>query len=160
MLSRFTLEGPAIRLEPLTLDHVPALAAAAAGSRDSFGFTWVPDGEEDARRYVEAALADRDTGRTVPFAVRTRAGHRIVGSTRFLELEVFGWPPPWPPGAAQGPVPSNGHPPAVAEIGSTWFATSVQRTGVNPECKLLMLRHAFDVWGVVRVTLKTDARNE
>ena len=87
-------------------------------------------------------------------------GHRVVGSTRFLDLEVFRWPPPWPPGVGRGPVPSDGQPPVVAEIGSTWLAPSAQRTGVNAECKLLMLRHAFDVWSVLRVTLKTDARNQ
>jgi RimJ/RimL family protein N-acetyltransferase len=160
VLSPFGLEGAGVRLEPLSLDHAEALAAAAAGARDSFGYTWVPDGLADARRYVQAALADRDAGRTVPFAIRTRMGHRIVGSTRFLDLEVFRWPPPWPPGAGRGPVPSDGQPPVVAEIGSTWLAPPAQRTGVNAECKLLMLRHAFDVWSVLRVTLKTDARNQ
>ena len=160
MLSPFALEGAGIRLEPLTMAHAEALAEAASGARDSFGYTWVPDGPEDAGRYVQAALDDRDTGRSVPFAVRSRMGHRIVGSTRFLDLEVFRWPPPWPPGVGRGPVPSDGQPPVVAEIGSTWLAAAAQRTGINAECKLLMLRHAFDVWNVLRVTLKTDARNQ
>jgi RimJ/RimL family protein N-acetyltransferase len=160
MLSPFGLEGSEVRLEPLSMAHAEALAEAAAGARDSFGYTWVPDGLEDARRYVQAALDDRDAGRTVPFAIRTRMGHRIVGSTRFLDLEVFRWPPPWPPGVGRGPEPTDGQPPVVAEIGSTWLAPSVQRTGVNAECKLLMLRHAFDVWSVLRVALKTDARNQ
>lgn len=53
----------------------------------------------------------------------------------------------------------GGRPPSVAEIGSTWYAASAQRTGVNAACKLLMLTHAFDVWEILRVTLKTDARN-
>jgi N-acetyltransferase len=160
MLSPFGLEGAGIRLEPLSMGHAEALAEAASGARDSFGYTWVPDGLAEARRYVQAALDDRDAGRSVPFAVRTRRGHRIAGSTRFLDLEVFRWPPPWPPGVGRGPVPSDGQPPVVAEIGSTWLAPSAQRTGVNAECKLLMLRHAFDVWSVLRVTLKTDARNQ
>jgi N-acetyltransferase len=160
MLSPFGLEGSGVRLEPLTMAHAEALAEAAAGARDSFGYTWVPDGLADARRYVQAALDDRDAGRTVPFAIRARLGHRVVGSTRFLDLEVFRWPPPWPPGVGRGPVPTDGQPPVVAEIGSTWLAPAAQRTGVNAECKLLMLRHAFDVWSVLRVTLKTDARNE
>lgn len=50
--------------------------------------------------------------------------------------------------------------PQVAEIGSTWYAAAYQRTGVNTECKLLMLRHAFETWRATRVTLKTDARNK
>jgi N-acetyltransferase len=159
VLSPFALEGAGVRLEPLAPEHAPALAAAAAGRRDSFGYTWVPDGDEDARRYVEAALADRDTGRTVPFAVRRLSDRRLVGSTRFLDLDVFVWPPPWPPGVGRGPAPTDSQPPTVAEIGSTWYAAQAQRTGVNPACKLVMLRHAFEIWQVLRVTLKTDARN-
>ncbi len=160
MLSPFVLEGAGVRLEPLSAGHAQALADAAAGNRASFGYTWVPDGTDDARRYVQAALAGRDLGRAVPFAVRRLDSGRVVGSTRFLDLDVFGWPPPWPPGVGQGPVPSDQQPPTVAEIGSTWYAASAQRTGVNAACKLLMLRHAFETWRVLRVTLKTDARNE
>ena len=92
-------------------------------------------------------------------ALRRLADQRVVGSTRFLDLDVFAWPSPWPPGVSAGPEPSAGRPPSVAEIGSTWYAASAQRTGVNAACKLLMLTHAFDVWEILRVTLKTDARN-
>ncbi len=159
MLEPFVLEGAGVRLEPLTAGHAAALAAAAAQERGSFGYTWVPDGAADAERYVQQALTGRDQGRAVPFAVRRLAGQRVVGSTRFLDLDVFGWPSPWPPGVSAGPEPSAERPPSVAEIGSTWYAASAQRTGVNAACKLLMLTHAFDVWGVLRVTLKTDARN-
>ncbi len=160
MLSSFALEGSGVRLEPLAADHAPGLAGAAAGERASFGYTWVPDGIDDARRYVAAALAGRDSGRAVPFAVRHLGSGRVVGSTRFLDLDVFAWPPPWPPGVGQGPEPSDDQPPTVAEIGSTWYAAAAQRTGVNSASKLLMLRHAFETWRVLRVTLKTDARNE
>ncbi len=159
MLEPFVLEGAGVRLEPLTAGHAAALAAAAAEERGSFDYTWVPDGLADAERYVQQALAGRDQGRAVPFTVRRLADQRVVGSTRFLDLDVFGWPSPWPPGVSAGPEPSAGRPPSVAEIGSTWYAASAQRTGVNTACKLLMLTHAFDVWEVLRVTLKTDARN-
>ncbi len=160
MLSLFTLEGLGVRLEPLTADHAGDLAEAASGDRDTFGYTWVPDGPGDARAYVEAALAARQSGRAVPFAVRELGSGRIAGSTRFLDLDVFAWPPAWPPGAAPGPEPSDAQPPAVAEIGSTWYAPWAQRTHVNTACKLLLLRHAFGTWGCLRVTLKTDARNK
>ena len=161
MLEPFVLEGAGVRLEPLTTGHAAALAAAAAAAeeRGSFGYTWVPDGLADGERYVQQALAGRDRGRAVPFTVRRLADQRVVGSTRFLDLDVFGWPSPWPPGVSAGPEPSAGRPPSVAEIGSTWYAASAQRTGVNAACKLLMLTHAFDVWEILRVTLKTDARN-
>jgi N-acetyltransferase len=159
VLSLLTLEGSGVRLEPLGAAHVPELAEAAAGDRASFRYTWVPDGADDARRYVESALAHRDSGRAVPFAVRHLGSGVVVGSTRFLDLDVFTWPPPWPPGVGSGPVPSDENPPTVAEIGSTWYAPRAQRTGINTACKFLMLRHAFETWGALRVTLKTDARN-
>jgi N-acetyltransferase len=159
VLSPFRLEGKVVRLEPLAPEHVPGLAQAAAENRASYGFTWVPDGPEDTDRYVASALAYGATGHAVPFAVRGVADQRIVGATRFLDLAVFTWPPPWPPGVDPGPEPSDDALPSVAEIGSTWYAASAQRTGVNAECKLLMLTHAFEVWNVLRVTLKTDARN-
>lgn len=140
-------------------DHAHALARAAAEDRSTYGYTWVPDGPADAERYVQFALEHQAGGRALPWAVRRLSDDRIVGSTRFLDLEVFAWPPPWPPGAAQGPEPSDEHPPTVVEIGSTWYAATAQRTGVNAEVKLMQLTHAFEVWGALRVTLKTDARN-
>lgn len=158
MLSPFVLEGHGVRLEPLAAAHAAGLAEAAAGARSAY--TWVPGGPADARRYVEAALAGARAGRAVPFVIRHAASGRIAGSTRFLDLDVFTWPPPWPPGVGRGPEPSDGQPPTVAEIGSTWLAADLRGTGVNPACKLLLLAHAFETWGVARVTLKTDARNK
>lgn len=176
MLTPFTLEGHGVRLEPLTAAHAADLAEAAAGGGSAY--TWVPAGPEDARRYVEAALAGARTGRSVPFVIRDirdgrdgpdapgtldvpRAGPgRVVGSTRFLDLDVFTWPPPWPPGVGRGPEPSDQQPPTVAEIGSTWLAAGARGAGINPAGKLLMLTHAFETWGAARVTLKTDARNK
>ncbi|MBO3086072.1 GNAT family N-acetyltransferase [Cellulomonas fengjieae] len=159
MLAPFTLSGRHVRLEPLSLDHVDGLAAAAAQERGSYAFTWVPDGRDETRAYVEGALEHAAGGRAVPFAVRRLSDDAIVGSTRFLDLEVFQDPAPWPPGIGVGGAPSDGNPPSVAEIGSTWYAASAQRTAVNTEAKLLLLTHAFETWGSLRVTLKTDARN-
>jgi RimJ/RimL family protein N-acetyltransferase len=159
MLSRFTLEGHGVRLEPLAPGHAEALAKAGAGDRDTYGYTLVPDGLAEARAYVEQAVAGRAAGRQVPFAVRDLGSGEVAGSTRFLDLDVFAWPAPWPPGIAPGPAPSDEQPPTVAEIGGTWYAPWAQRTHVNTACKLLMLGHAFDEWKAIRVTLKTDARN-
>lgn len=159
MLPPLTLESSSVRLEPLAANHAEALAAAAGEDRSSYAYTWVPDGPVDAERYVQAALAHQDTGRALVHVVRTVTNGRIVGTTRFLDLEVFDWPPPWPPGVARGPEPAEDRPPSVAEIGSTWYAASAQRTGVNAHAKLLQLTHAFEVWQALRVTLKTDARN-
>jgi RimJ/RimL family protein N-acetyltransferase len=98
-------------------------------------------------------------GRELSFIVRYIEAVRIVGTTRFLGLKAFTWPSPWPPGIDIGALPTDTDPPAVTEIGSTWYAPSAQRTGVNTEYKFLMHTHAFNVWHTMRVTLKTDARN-
>lgn len=160
MLTPVTLRGNLVCLEPMTMDHAFDLYSAASDDRSTYSYTNVPDSLESAERYIDDALRAYESGRALPFVVRHMETGRIAGSTRFLDLEVFKWPPPWPPGAANGPVPSDEHPPTVAEIGSTWYTASYQRTGVNTECKLLMLSHAFDTWRAIRVTLKTDARNE
>ena len=159
MIEPFTLTGRHVRLEPLAAAHVDGLAAAAAEERGSYGYTWVPDGPDETARYVEAALEHASGGRAVPFAVRRLADDVLVGSTRFLDLEVFQDPAPWPPGIGVGGAPTDENPPSVAEIGSTWYAASAQRTAINTECKLLLLTHAFETWRSLRVTLKTDARN-
>jgi len=163
MLTEFTLEGHGVRLEPLSLDHVEGLAKAGAGDRDSYGYSWVPNGLAEALTYAEGSLAGRAGGRQVPFAVRDLRSGEIAGSTRFLDLDIFvlssAGPAVWPPAPSSGPEPSDGQPPTVAEIGATWYAPWAQRTHVNSACKLLLLRHAFEEWRSERVTLKTDARN-
>ena len=154
MPPRVVLEGAVVRLEPLTAEHVQPLLAAATEDRATYGFTTVPGTAEDMRRYVDLALEQEQVGWALPFAIRHVARDEIVGSTRFLDLEY--WQHPAPFSAAVDPAT----PPDAVEIGSTWLAASAQRTGVNTEMKLLMLTHAFDEWGVQRVTLKTDARNQ
>ena len=152
-LSPIVLGGRHVRLEPLTRGHAGALAAAASGSRDTYGLTTVPDGEADALAYIETALRDQAAARSLPFATVASATGHVVGSTRFLNIEFWTWPP--------------GHPfqrgedlPDVVEIGATWLAARAQRTAINTEAKLLMLAHAFETWRVHRVSLMTDARNE
>ena len=156
-----TLEGSRVRLEPLRAGHAGPLADAAGESRASYGFTLVPDGQAAMESYVAAALRDQGSGWALPFAVCDGLTGQVVGATRFLELDYWSWPPAWPPGRpGGGPAPRPDAVPTVAEIGSTWLSAAAQRTGVNTEAKLLMLGHAFGTWGVLRVTLKTDARNE
>jgi N-acetyltransferase len=156
MPAAVTLEGCRVRLEPLSLDHVTALIQAATESRDTYGFTRVPEDEAAMVSFVQSALEDQRTGWALPFAIRDLRSQAVVGSTRFLDLDYWTWPPAWPPGRTTSQPAGT---PTVAEIGSTWLAPSAQRTGCNPEAKLLMLTHAFDAWGVLRVTLKTDSRN-
>ena len=153
MLQPVTLEGRFVRLEPLSLDHVPGLAAAASGPRESFIYTQVPDGEEETRRYVEEALAAFEAGNTVAFAILDRASGRVLGSTRFCYIQFWDWP-------GGSPHQRGADLPDAVEIGYTWLAADAQRTAVNTESKLLMLTHAFEVWRVHRVRLVTDARNQ
>jgi len=143
------LRGATVTLRPLALDDAPALADAAAESRDHYGFVRVPDGLADATAYVETALTEREAGRRMPYAI-VRDG-RVVGSTSYLDLQRW----PWPAGS---PLQRTDRPDAL-EIGSTWLAHSAQRTRCNTEAKRLLLSQAFDVWDVHRVTLKTDERN-
>jgi RimJ/RimL family protein N-acetyltransferase len=152
MLSPVRLTGEHARLEPLSMAHVPGLAAAAAEHRGSYAFTRVPDGPDETAAYVLAALDEQAGGRVLPLAVVRTRDDAVVGSTRFLDMEVLGRP-----GVV---LPDDDRPPSVLEIGSTWYAASAQRTALNSEVKLLLLAHAFDVWQVLRVTFKTDARNQ
>ena len=147
-----TLEGRHVRLEPLTLHHAEGLLAVTGGPRETYGFTTVPASEEEMRRYIGTALADQEAGRALPFATVDRARGRVVGTTRFGNIEFWNWP-------AGHPLQRGPDVPDVVEIGWTWLAADAQRTAINTEAKLLMLGHAFERWRVHRVSLMTDARN-
>jgi RimJ/RimL family protein N-acetyltransferase len=144
----FELSGRYVRLIPMRVDHAAALAACAALDRAAYGFTAVPDGVDEAAAYITKALDDRARGVSVPFVQVDARSTEVIGSTRFLNIER------WDAEHGSG----NGLP-DVAEIGSTWLAGPAQRTAVNTEAKLLLMTHAFDVWGVLRLWIKTDAAN-
>lgn len=143
-LAPFVLDGSLVRLEPLSLDHVDGLAGAAGRDRSTFDLTPVPDGVAAMRAYVAGLLDEQHRGVSLPFAQRQLATGEVVGSTRLFDMH-------WWRGRE--------HPDEV-EIGGTWLARSAQRTGLNRDAKLLLLTHAFEVWGVGRVQLCTDARND
>jgi N-acetyltransferase len=146
------LEGRHVRLEPLAERHLADLLPIVEGPRETFAITWVPRDEAGLRRYLEVALQERRQGVSLPFATVDRRRGKAVGSTRFMTIECWqaapGSPLARPPGV-----------PHAVEIGHTWLAPHAQRTALNTEAKLLMLGHAFQRWEVLRVTLKTDARN-
>lgn len=145
------MQGKHVRLEPLKQAHAEGLAAAAAGDPSLYRWSPVPQGKAETSKYIDTALAWRDAGTAVPFAILRLADNVIIGSTRFFNIERWAWP--------------EGHPshgrgvPDACEIGYTWFAPSAVRTSANTESKLLMLRHAFEVWEVHRVCFHTDSRN-
>jgi len=147
------LDGRHVRLEPLGTGHAPALLAAASGPRETYALTTVPGDLPSMVRYIEGALRDQEEGRALPFATVAGSTGRVIGSTRFLNVEFW----PWAPG---NPNQRGEDLPDAVEIGATWLAADAQRTAVNTEAKLLMLAHAFEVWRVHRVSLMTDSRNE
>lgn len=133
------LEGEVVRLEPMTLEHLDGLWEAG---KDEALWELIPTNVasiDDMRKYVESALADRGRGVALPFVTVERASGKVVGSTRFGNIETAN---------------------LRAEIGWTWITPAFQRTAVNTEAKLLMLTHAFETWKCIRVELKTDALNE
>jgi len=133
-----TLEGQFVQLQPMTLEHLPALIDVGLDERL---WRWTANEvneSADLERYVQAAFADRDKGTSLPFVTIDRTGPRIVGSTRFGNIDI---------------------PNRKVEIGWSWINPLWQRTAVNTEAKLLMLTHAFEVWKCIRVELKTDANN-
>jgi len=144
-----TLTGTHVRLEPLRYHHVPGLLVAASGDGELYRWSPVPQDEARVRRYVETAVAARDAGQAMPFAVIRTQDDAVIGSTRFFDLGYW----PWPDGRRR-----TG--PDTCEIGYTWLAADAIRTGANTEMKRLMLRHAFEVWQVRSVCLHTDARNQ
>jgi len=134
-----TLEGDIVRLEPLALRHVDDLARVAF---DADLWRWVPTAvatRDDLEAYVDIALAEYERGTALPFAVIERASGRAIGSTRYAAIE-------------------RSH--RRLEIGWTWYGAAWHRSGVNTESKLLLLAHAFEDLGAIRVELKTDALNE
>jgi RimJ/RimL family protein N-acetyltransferase len=133
-----TLEGRYVRMEPLARAHLDGLCAAGLGGDL---FRWMPSGVDtpgEMAAWVDVALAEQEKGTSLPFATVEAATGRAIGSTRFLAIE-----------------PAHRR----LEIGSTWIGRPWQRSPVNTEAKLLMLRHAFDSLGANRVEFKTDALN-
>lgn len=146
------LSGAHVRLEPLTHNHVEALAAAAANEPSLYQWSPVPQNKTEAAAYVDTALAWRAAGTAVSYAIFDINNDAVIGSTRFFHIERWSWP--------QGHARHGRVHPDACEIGYTWFARSAIRTGANTEAKLLMLTHAFESWQVFRVCFHTDARNQ
>ena len=131
------LEGSHLRLEPLQRSHASELLAAAQDS----DWAWLSvDGREKGMmdKYIDAALSAQERGVEYPFTVFSREDHRVLGSTRYMDVRPL----------------HRG-----VEIGGTWYTSKVWGTVVNPECKFLLLEHSFEDWNAVRVQLKTDNKN-
>lgn len=147
-----SLANAAVRLLPLGPEHVEALVAASAEDPTRYRWNVVPQGRDAMAAYVAKAVAGREAGHMLPFAVERVSEGRIVGSTRFARIERWDWP--------AGHREHGRTTPDVCEIGYTWLAASALRTEVNTGAKLALLGHAFGTWGVHAVRIRTDARNE
>jgi len=133
------LEGRHVRLEPLSQAHHAELAAVGL---DEELWRWIPTPvrtPEEMSAYIATALEEQARGVSLPFALIEKASGRAIGSTRY------------------GNIDRAHH---RVEIGWTWVAPPWQRTAVNTEAKYLLLRHAFETLGCIRVELKTDSLNE
>jgi len=146
------LAGTHLRLEPLSRGHIEGLLAAARQDLALYRWSSVPSSVMEMAQYVDAALAAREEGTALPFAMVRTADGEVIGSTRFFLIERWTWPAGHPNTGRAG---ADG-----CEIGYTWLAASAVRTAANTEGKLLMLTHAFEFWGVHRVCFHTDVRNE
>jgi N-acetyltransferase len=138
-LGPVVLEGPHVRLEPLDRRHADDLAEAAS---DPLIWRWLPvrvTSREDLERWIDEALAASAAGTEHPFAVVDRPTGRAIGSTRYMDIAP----------AHKG-----------VEVGWTWYGRAAWGGIVNPESKLLLLTHAFEDWGALRLCLKTDSLNE
>jgi len=134
-----TLTGRYVRLEPLSLDHLDGLCAVGL-EEEIWRLGLAPVQTcDDMQAYVETALRWQAAGSALPFATVEKATDTIAGSTRFGNIDVAN---------------------RRAEIGWTWLGKQWRRTPFNTEAKYLMLTHAFEVWGCIRVELKTDVLNQ
>ncbi len=133
------LEGTHVRLVPLTLDHHAALCEVGLDEELWRLTTSAVRTPEDMRRYIQEALDVQAQGSALPFAMLDRRSGKVAGSTRYANI-------------------AREH--RRLEIGWTWVARPWQRTVVNTESKYLMLTHAFQALGCIRVEFKTDSLNE
>ena len=133
------LSGSIVRLEPLSEAHVPDLAVVG---QDETIWQFLPYGnintEAKMSDHVKMLLARAAQGTDLPFAVILLESNQSIGCSRYLEIRV-------------------NH--RSVEIGGTWYGREYQRSGVNTECKYLLIKHAFETLGCIRVQFKTDARN-
>jgi N-acetyltransferase len=133
-----TLVGSLVRLEPLAPEHEDALWEVGQDPEIWQFMSADVHTRADLHQWIAEALRQQQTGAHVPFAIIDRAGGRAIGSTRYFDISE-----------------SHRH----LEIGHTWLGKRYWRTGVNTECKYLLLRHAFETLGCARVQLKTDKLN-
>jgi RimJ/RimL family protein N-acetyltransferase len=141
LIAPFSLKGAHVLLEPLRSEHAPMLWEIVKEHLEDM-FRWIPyrlESLQDFEAFNRQVLDEQQRGLSIPFATFERSSNRVVGTTRYMNMDM---------------------PNRKLEIGSTWIAPPWQRTVINTEAKYLMLRHAFESWNCLRVELKTDSMNQ
>jgi RimJ/RimL family protein N-acetyltransferase len=138
ILQPITLEGRHVRLEPLSPAHHAALCEVGLDPELWELIPYRVATREDMAAYIQTALDAQAAASAMPFATVHAPSGQVIGSTRYMNIDQAN---------------------RRVEIGATWIAGPWRRTAVNTEAKYLMLRHAFEILGCIRVELKTDALN-
>lgn len=137
-------------LRTLAMSDADELWNAARENQSTYLYTQVPKSREMAVAYVSAALEGRRAGVRYAFAIV--AGDRVVGTTSYFDYERWRWP--------KHTAKATSAAPNICEVGYTWLADSAQRTGCNTACKFMLFEYAFETWGVYRISIRTDERND
>ncbi|MBM1107529.1 GNAT family N-acetyltransferase [Aurantibacter crassamenti] len=134
-LKEVELIGEVVKLTPLKASHKQQLLAAASdGELWNLWYTWVPS-KNDIDSFIEIALAQKENQTALPFVVIDLKSDKVIGTTRFMNADSEN---------------------RRLEIGSTWYAASSQRTGINTECKYLLLQHAFEKLNCIAIEFRTN----
>lgn len=137
-LNEIDLQGNLVHLKPLSITHIEALTEAVKdGELWKLWYTSAPE-PENVKAYVEKALNDYTEDKSLPFVIVRKEDNKVVGTTRFMNSDSKN---------------------KRLEIGTTWYSKSVQRTGINTECKYLLLKYAFETLECIAVEFRTHFHN-
>ncbi len=138
--SQLILANESVQLRPLDKNDIESLLPFSQNEPDLWNYSLQPAaGKHALKAYIDKALEDRVNEKAYPFLVLDKRTQEVAGSTRFYQFDFF-------------------H--KCVSIGFTWYGRAFQRTGLNRQCKLLLLNHAFEVLGMERVEFRADARNQ
>lgn len=138
-IEKIKLESKSVRLVPIQTKHLEALCEVGMDEKIWRWYPYAICTKEKMHKYIMDAINELELGKQLAFVTFEKSSNKIVGSTRFMNIDTEN---------------------KRVEIGSTWINPKWQRTSINSEAKLLMLKHSFENWRCIRVELKTDALNE
>ena len=137
-LNEIQIQANLVQLEPLSIEHVESLTKAVKdGELWNLWYTSAPE-PENVKSYIENAILEFENDKSLPFVIKRKADNKVVGTTRYMNAESKN---------------------KRLEIGTTWYSKSVQRTGINTECKYVLLKHAFENLECIAVEFRTHIHN-